>query len=166
MTTNQEEAPIRSLAPGDRAGIERIVRSTGNFSEAEVAVALELVDAALARGDESGYFFSIIAEGEAVRGYACYGQTPMTIGTWDLYWIAVEKSCQGKGYGRRLLRDAEEDVRRRGGRLLLIETSSQESYGGTRRFYDRAGYVLAATIPGFYKPGDDKLVFLKYLRGE
>ena len=58
---------------------------------------------------------------------------------------------------------AEADVRRGGGRLLLIETSSQESYGSTIRFYERAGYELVARIPGYYRPGDDKLVFAKSL---
>jgi ribosomal protein S18 acetylase RimI-like enzyme len=163
MTTDQAGARIRALEPDDRSKIEQVVRSTGNFNEAEIAVALELVDAAVARGEDSGYVFAVMANADTVLGYACYGQTPMTVGTWDLYWIAVRKTQQGSGCGQRLLRHAEEDVRTRGGRLLLIETSSQESYGATRSFYDRAGYALAATIPEYYKPGDDKLVFLKRL---
>lgn len=155
---------IRQPSSGERGDIERIVRSTGNFSEAEIAVALELVDEWTNRGEGSGYIFAVVEDEGAIRGYACWGATPMTLGTYDLYWIAVEKSAHGRGYGRALLKFAEDDVRARGGRLLLIETSSQESYGGTRRFYDRAGYRLAASIPGYYKPGDDKLIFTKEVR--
>ena len=58
---------------------------------------------------------------------------------------------------------AEEEIVRRGGRMLLIETSSQESYGPTIRFYERAGYALVARIPEYYRPGDDKLIFMKRL---
>ena len=54
-------------------------------------------------------------------------------------------------------------MRATAGRLLLIETSSQESYGATIRFYEKSGYPLAARIKGFYRPGDDKLIFAKEL---
>jgi len=57
-------------------------------------------------------------------------------------------------------------VRHRGGRLMLIETSSQESYGATVAFYERTGYDLVARIPGFYRPGDDKLIYAKELEPE
>ncbi len=41
------------------------------------------------------------------------------------------------------------------------ETSSQETYAPTIRFYKRAGYELIARIRNFYRIGDDKLVFVK-----
>ncbi|HEY6000606.1 MAG TPA: GNAT family N-acetyltransferase [bacterium] len=142
-----------------------MVVSTGNFNDEEIATALELVDEALADGEESGYIFVVIEDGTEtparVQGYACYGPTPLTDGVYDLYWIVVHRAAHGKGYGRRLLSLVEEDVRRRRGRKLLIETSSQESYAGTIRFYERSGYALAARIRDFYKVGDDKLVFSK-----
>jgi ribosomal protein S18 acetylase RimI-like enzyme len=47
--------------------------------------------------------------------------------------------------------------------MLLIETSSQETYGGTIQFYERTGYELVGKIPEYYKPGDDKLIFAKRL---
>jgi ribosomal protein S18 acetylase RimI-like enzyme len=101
------------------------------------------------------------ADPREVRGFVCFGPAPLTDGTFDLYWIAVDPVFQGRGYGARLLRFAEDDVRRRGGRLLLIETSSQEAYGATTRFYERSGYGLVARIPEFYRAGDDKLIFAK-----
>jgi len=155
---------IRTPRPDERNEIERILRSTGSFNETEIAVALELVDAWNQMGEESGYIFAVLEMEGALCGYACWGATPMTVGTYDLYWIAVEKKSHGRGFGQELLKFAERDVLKRGGRLLLIETSSQESYGGTRRFYDRAGYQLAARIPDYYRPGDDKLIFLKETR--
>jgi ribosomal protein S18 acetylase RimI-like enzyme len=161
--------PIRPLRHDDRASVERILVSTGHFTPVEIATALELVDAWLTSGASSGYLTYVLdlspdsARGE-VRGYTCFGPTPLTDGTYDLYWIAVGAEWQGQGYGRHLLEFAESEVRRLGGRLLLIETSSQELYGGTIRFYERNGYPLLARIPNFYREGDDKLVFGKEWR--
>jgi len=161
------EVHIRQLKGSDRPFIEKIVISSGNFNDVEIATALELVDEALSRGEEeSGYLFAILEYGEKhreVQGYACYGPVPLTQGTYDLYWIAVNPASQGKGLGSHLLKYIEADVLRRGGRMILIETSSQESYGTTIRFYKRAGYKLTARIKNFYRMGDDKLVFLKEL---
>lgn len=155
---------LRLLRSGDRERIRSLVVAAGNFNEAEVETAVELADEALAKGDPGGYFFLLLEEdaGErAVLGYACYGPVPLTAGTYDLYWIVVHPLAQGKGHGRRLLEAVESRVRDLGGRKLLIETSSQESYAGTIRFYERSGYELAARIRDFYKVGDDKLVFSK-----
>jgi ribosomal protein S18 acetylase RimI-like enzyme len=157
---------IRPIAAGDRPRILEIVTATGNFTSAEIAIAMEVVDEALAdpaapRGDYRAYV--VEDDRELVAGYECHGPTPLTVGTYDLYWIAVDPACQGAGFGRALLSFAENDVRAAGGRLLLIETSSQESYGDTIRFYEKSGYPLEARIKGFYRPGDDKLIFAKEL---
>lgn len=48
--------------------------------------------------------------------------------------------------------------------LIVIETSSQESCGGTREFYLKIGCTLTAQIPDFYDQGDDKLIYLKPIR--
>ncbi len=159
---------IRPVIPADRARIEEIVISSGKFNREEIATALELVDEALQKGEESGYIIVVLeAEGKSpfVQGYACYGPTPLTQGVYDLYWIAVDPAAQGKGFGRRLTEYVEGDVIRRGGRMLLIETSSQEAYGATIRFCRTAGYTRVARIKNFYRIGDDKLVFSKELAG-
>jgi ribosomal protein S18 acetylase RimI-like enzyme len=154
---------IRPLTARDRDRILEIVTATGNFTPQEIAVALEVIDDALAGDPE--YLVNVLeADPGRVVGYECHGPTPLTEGTWDLYWIAVDPAAQGGGFGRALLEHAERDVRARDGRLLLIETSSQESYGATIRFYERCGYPLMARIKEFYRPGDDKLIFGRALR--
>ena len=165
-STPRDEEHIRPLEPTDRSPIEAMVVSSGKFSEVEVATAMELVDEALKSGEESGYIFAVLettTPNTKVRGYACYGPVPLTESAYDLYWIVVDPASQGTGLGRRLLQYVEQDVRNRGGGMILIETSSQESYGATIRFYERSGYDLAARIRNFYKIGDDKLVFQKEL---
>src|SRR6185436_6001629 len=76
-------------------------------------------------------------------GYACFGPTPATDGTFDLYWLAVEPAAQGRGIGRALVRDVEAKLIHRGGRLLVVETSSRPDYETTRQFYTRSGYTEA-----------------------
>jgi ribosomal protein S18 acetylase RimI-like enzyme len=161
-----QKVGIRPLKPHDRSSIEDMIVSSGNFNDVEIATALELVEEALEKGEESGYIFAVLETGNAnttVKGYACYGPVPLTQGVYDLYWIVVDPASQGTGLGRHLIQYVEQDVLSRGGRMILIETSSQETYGDTVRFYERSGYYLAARIRNFYKIGDDKLVFQKEL---
>jgi GNAT superfamily N-acetyltransferase len=164
--TPGDEVRIRRLERRDRSSIEAMVVSSEKFNDVEIATALELVDEALEKGEESGYLFAILetrSGNTQVEGYACYGPVPLTKGVYDLYWIVVDPASQGTGLGRQLIHYVEQDVLMRGGRMILIETSSQESYGATVRFYERSGYRLAARIRNFYKIGDDKLVFQKEL---
>ena len=85
------------------------------------------------------------------------------MGTFDLYWIATHPDAQGLGFGRALMMFVEDRVREEKGRLLILETSSKESYGDTVRFYHRMGYEQASQIRDFYDVGDDKLTFVKRL---
>lgn len=158
---------IRPIHPGDRSRICEIVTAAGNFSDQEIATAMELIDEALLKGEESGYI-AVVAEipeaAATIMGYACYGPTPLTDGTFDLYWIAVHPKAQGRGVGRELVGYVENDIRSRSGRMLLIETSSREEYDATIGFYQRTNYELAARIKNYYAIGDDKLVFSKDLK--
>lgn len=51
----------------------------------------------------------------------------------------------------------------RGERVLLVETSSLETFAGTRNFYRKCGYDEEARIREFYQTGEDKIVFRKSL---
>ncbi len=147
------------LCAGDRAPIERIVREVGVFRPEEIEVAMELVTAGLGVNEDE-YLFAVAEDDEGVvRGYACWGHAPMTEATYDLYWIAVDRTLHGQGVGRALLSACEKDVRRRAGKLLLIETESTPAYDATRRFYLRAGYPELARIPNYYRDAADKVIY-------
>jgi len=98
-----------------------------------------------------------------VLGYVCYGSTPLTNGTYDLYWIAVDPEIHGGGVGRSLVTAATDAIAAAGGRLLLIETSSRTDYSKTREFYERLGFVAEARVRDFYSPGDDRVIYSKRL---
>jgi ribosomal protein S18 acetylase RimI-like enzyme len=152
------------MVAGDRASVAGIVHSVGNFNQAEIDCALELVDIYLNDPKQTDYRV-VVAEGrdERVCGYACWGQTPMAKGTFDLYWIATHPGAQGLGVGKALMQFVETKLAEEKGRLLIIETSSKESYGRTVGFYRRLGYEEASRIRDFYDVGDDKLVFVRRL---
>jgi GNAT superfamily N-acetyltransferase len=145
----------------DREAIREIVESTGMFHAHEVEIAIELVAERLARGPASGYEFLFAEEDGRVVGYGCFGPIPLTRGSFDLYWIVVDRARQGRGLGRRLLGEVERLVREAGGRALYAETSGREAYEPTRRFYECHGYSAEAVLRDFYAPGDDKVVFVK-----
>jgi ribosomal protein S18 acetylase RimI-like enzyme len=129
------------------------------FSEAEVAIAMELIDAALDRPDQRDYLINVYDAGGEVLGYYCIGPTPGTDGTFDLYWIAVSAAAQGTGIGRMLDGHARDLVRSMGGRLMIAETSSTPRYDATRRFYAGRGYEEVARIRNYYRQADDLVVY-------
>jgi ribosomal protein S18 acetylase RimI-like enzyme len=157
-------AHIRPLQSADRPAVAEIVYAVGNFKPLEIDCALELVDIYLNNKDQNDYRV-VVAEDEhgKVLGYTCWGPVPLTTGTFDLYWIATHPDAHGLGFGRALMLFVEERVREEKGRLLVLETSSKESYGNTVRFYFRLGYEEASRIRDFYDVGDDKLTFVKRL---
>jgi ribosomal protein S18 acetylase RimI-like enzyme len=152
---------LRPVGHAQRARLEQLTAATGLFRPAEVAVAAELLDDSLA-GDDDYRLLGAYGADELI-GYACWGPTPGTEGTYDLYWIVVDPARQGQGVGTELLTAVEQQVARERGRLLVVETSSRPDYAATRAFYERRGYARAATIPGYYAPGDDLVIYLKDL---
>ena len=159
---------IRPAESRDRGRIHEILVATARFTEEEVRGAMELVDLAQEHSERGEYIVHVLEEPESgpkkhVQGYVCYGPTPLTEGVFDLYWIAVDPKQQGQGVGQLLLRFVENEVRRQRGRMLLIETSSKESYAPTMRFYERSGYEEISRIKDFYRIEDDKVVYCKKL---
>jgi ribosomal protein S18 acetylase RimI-like enzyme len=157
-------ARLRKMQKEDRPGLEILLAGIPAFDSDDQAVALELVDIAINDARQSDYLFILaVDDHDQPVGYACYGPTPLTEGTFDLYWIAVSAELEGKGIGTSLLRAVEDDLRSREGRMLIIETSSSEAYDKTRQFYLKNGYPLVETIKDFYRPGEDRVTFIKRL---
>ena len=152
---------IVGLEPSHRAGLLRLLKSTVEFTPDEVDVALELIDLGL--GGSSDYRFCVHVDGAGEPdGYICFGNTPMTSGTYDLYWIAVDASKKGSGIGRKLVAEAEGLMKAEGGRLVRVETSGNDAYDSTRIFYDRLGYEIVARIRDFYDRGNDLVIYGHY----
>ncbi|MBU0638316.1 MAG: GNAT family N-acetyltransferase [Planctomycetota bacterium] len=152
-----------AVRDADVKAVRDIVTSSGFFAPHEIDVAGELVVERLARGAASGYHFIFADADSQPIGYACYGPIGCTVGSFDLYWIAVQAEIRGQGVGRRLLQEVERRVALVGGRRVYIETSSRPLYEPTRHFYERCGYHAEAHLEDFYSLGDAKVVFVKPL---
>ena len=161
----------------DVEAVRSLTAGTGFFTPEEVAIAAELVEERVAKGDRSDYHF-VFADGPALegpsgaagaettgqlRGYACFGPIPGTDRRFDLYWIAVEPGLQRRGLGRRILVEAERRAAALGAVRLYVDTSTSEKYAPTRAFYRRNGYAVAAEMPDFFREGDGKTIFVKRL---
>jgi ribosomal protein S18 acetylase RimI-like enzyme len=153
---------IRAMRAEDREAVLGLLRETAVFSEEEIGVARELIDIWLDKPQKDYIIYTALCGG-GVAGYVCFGPTPATGATWDIYWIAVTPALHGRGFGRRLLSFAENEIIRLGGGLIIIETSSTPRYSRTRDFYGKNGYLIEARIRDFYHPGDDRLIYVKRL---
>ncbi len=159
--TSQPTFEWRPPSPKDRARVAEAVTATGMFRSDEVDVALEVFDD-YCRAPGQDYHALAAYEGSGeLAGFAFFGRTPCTVGTWDLYWIVVHPQAQGRGAGRGLLERAEKQMRDAGARMCAIETSSREDYEATRRFYLACGYQEVARIADFYDAGDDRVTYTK-----
>jgi ribosomal protein S18 acetylase RimI-like enzyme len=151
---------LRPLAAADRRRIEEITRAVSVFRDDEVPVALEVFDGAVAGSPD--YVALGATVDERLVGWICWGPTPCTLGTYDLYWMAVDPAAQAAGIGTALLREMEGRLAG-SARLIVVETAGRPDYRPTRAFYVARGYRKASIIPDFYAPGDDQVVYVKAL---
>lgn len=161
---------LRSLTAADRDRVEAISRAVGIFHADEIPVALEVFDGAVAVSTAAGSaaagspdYIALGAEHEGrLAGWICWGPTPCTQATFDLYWMAVDPALHGAGIGTALLSAME---RRLAGvaRLIVVETAGRPEYAPTRAFYEARGFRAVSRIPDFYAPDDDQVVYTKFL---
>lgn len=154
---------VRSVQPPDRVAIARILASDETFRPDERDVALELVDSCLSQTPGDDYRVLVWEDAEQVSGYICYGPTPMTERTFDLYWLAADALVRGRGIGTQLVKDMEDRLLAQGPAIVRVETSTMEAYGHAREFYVRRGYDEVGRIRDFYRLGDDLITLVKRL---
>jgi len=153
---------IRPTIREDYESILDILKRTDYFTAEEIKIADELLGSFFTQSLESGYW-TYTAVNDKVVGYICYGPVPLTDGTYDVYWVAVDPALQGQGIGTELLNFAEDDISRHKGRLITIYTSSQEKYLPTRSFYLKRGYHEGARVRDYYRPADDLVIYVKQI---
>jgi GNAT superfamily N-acetyltransferase len=154
---------IRPTSPDDSPVLVELTEATGVFKPLEVVALREVLDDYHSTNRELGHVSVTYEQDGQVLGFAYFAPAAMTDRAWYLYWIAVRKDLHARGIGGHLLRHAEADIGRLGGRVLLIETSSLPHYEPTRRFYLKHAYDHEATVRDFYADGDDMVVFRKRL---
>lgn len=84
-------------------------------------------------------------------------------GAFNLYAIGVRGDIQGKGIGKKMMKYLEEQLKKKGHRILIVETSGTDDFELTRKFYENLEYSKEAVIRDFWKEGDDKVIYWKKL---
>jgi ribosomal protein S18 acetylase RimI-like enzyme len=131
------------------------------FSEEEATF---LIEGALDDGGEgAACFVEDDEDGPGLSSVLYYRPEEMADRAYDLTMIAVRPDLQRGGRGATLMRYAEDDLRRRGQRLLLVRTSGTEQYSRTRAFYRGLGYTEEARVADYWTDGDDLVLFTKRL---
>ena len=155
---------IRKMNSKDQETLHDILKQTSVFTDIEVKIALNLMEIYLNNKEQQDYYIYVAESSKRqIAGYVCFGPTPATEGTYDIYWIVVSPTLQRNRIGEELLFFVEKEVSLAGGRLIIVETSSQNKYKPAQQFYMSHHYDLEARIKDFYCSSDDKLIFVKRL---
>ncbi|MDP4184849.1 MAG: GNAT family N-acetyltransferase [Bacteroidota bacterium] len=153
------------LESSDLDPIYYILDSADVFIDFEIDIALKLAEQTLELGDEdSGTFWVIAEDGKQDVGFACYGADPFASGSYYLRWMGVKREHWLKGIGKLMLKIVENDVTKRGGKHVWIETSSRIKLRGARTFFEKRGYSHESTLHSFYDDDDDKMFYVKHLK--
>ena len=141
----------------DQHAVERLAVTTGMF-------ALGDWDKPNLTALEKGHFWIVaIDDSGQVVGAAYFAPEPVADRLWNTFFLVVSKDLHGKGIGRFIMTHVEDLARIEKIRILIVETSSLESFSQARGFYQSLGYVREAEIRDFYAPGDNKVIFWKSL---
>ncbi len=113
-------------------------------------------------GETEAFWLTCHLDGTAVG--ICYTvPEAFAPGTWNMLALAVKPDVQGKGLGTAMVEAAEQQLKAKRQRLLIVDTSGTDAFAQTRRFYTRNGYEEEARIRDFWAEGDDKVIFRKVL---
>jgi ribosomal protein S18 acetylase RimI-like enzyme len=155
---------IRDVTSDDVDTIADVAIASTLFEPDDRPFLHEMVADHLARGVENGTRMRVIEADGGIVGVVFYQPKAAADGVWDLTMIAVPADRHGNGHGTRLMRHVEEELRREGQRLILVETSATEAFRATRAFYERRGYREEARVRDYWSDGDDLVLFRIDLR--
>jgi ribosomal protein S18 acetylase RimI-like enzyme len=146
-----------------RQGILTVIQQIDLFTEEEIEFMTGLVDSFLNNSQEEGHYWVVSKEQEEVNAVAYYAPETFAHEVYNLYFIGVNPTEQGKGIGSNMIKFIENHLQNLNQRMLLVETSSLPKFEKTRQFYQKQGFTKEAVIREYYKEGDDKIVFWKKL---
>ena len=152
------------MAHADRAAIADLVVSAGNFNQAEIDCALELVDIYLTDENQTDYHVVVAQDaGSKVHAYACWGPIPMTKGAFDLYWIATHPDARGRGFGRALMDYVERKASETTAAFSWWKPHRRRPMPAPWNSIAVSDTAENSRIRDFYDVGDDKIIFVKRL---
>lgn len=167
MAISSNDLELITPTSTDGSSILEIASGISLFDQGDVETIQELWTEFVNLGDkDSWYHFLAAKKSDTLVGFACFGRRPLTKGTFDLYWIAVDSGHKRQGIGEFLLKHVERQVKANGGHLLIAETAGKSAFEATRKFYFGSGYELEGKVRDFYEIGDDLYIFTRHLSDE
>jgi ribosomal protein S18 acetylase RimI-like enzyme len=150
---------VRLTKLQDVAALQTVLDETGLFPSEMLP---EMISNFLSDSDQSDVWLTYEDNNTAI-GFCYAAPEQLTQGTWNMLAIAVLPSRQDNGVGAALVKELEEALRKRSGRILIVDTSGTDAFSQTRAFYEKNGYTQEARIRDFWAEGDDKIIFWKKL---
>lgn len=149
---------IKPTSSDDIAGLQAVLEGTKLFLGEMLP---DMLAPSLA-GKTEAFWLTCHRDGEAVG--LCYTvPEELADGTWNMLALAVRPDLQGKRLGAALVSAAEQRLKDKGQRILIVDTSGTDDFALTRKFYAQNGYEEEARIRDFWADGDDKVIFRKAL---
>ncbi len=152
---------LRAITPEDKPGVIALVVAAGMFTRDEAAF---LNDGALGPyEDGTTCWVDDADDGRGLASVLLYRPEEAADRAFDLTMIAVRPDLQGGGRGAALMHHAEQDLRQRGQRLIVVRTSGTAQYDRTRSFYRGLGYSQHTRVPDYWADGDDLVLYTRHL---
>ncbi len=143
----------------DVAALQEVLNGTELFPSEMLP---DMVNSFLSDEESSEIWLTCEVDGNPV-GFCYAVPEELAEGAWNMLAIAVLPTQQGGGLGSAISMHLETELKERGQRILIVDTSGTEEFKQTREFYRKNGYTEEARIRDFWATGDDKIVFWKSL---
>ncbi len=150
---------IRAVLKSDTEGLKKVVDSSELFPSDYLE---EMISDYFNNPDTQDIWFTCVDNEKQVAIGYCVPEK-LTEGTYNLLALGVSQDMQRKGIASQMMSYIEQQLKQKDGRILIVETSSDDAQIGARQFYHKIAYTQAAVIKDFWKEGEDKIVFLKKL---
>lgn len=150
---------IKPVTQSDIGGLKNVLDSCGLFPSEYLD---EMIFDYFNNTNTQDIWFTCIENNSPVAIGYCVPEK-LTDGTYNLLAIGVSENAQRKGIANEMMNYIEQELKSRDGRILIVETSSDDAQIGARKLYEKIGYTQEAVIRDFWNDGEDKIVFWKKL---
>ncbi len=150
---------IRPVSKSDIDGLKKVIDSSGLFPSEYLD---EMISDYFDNPESKDIWFTNIDDNRPTAIGYCVPEK-LTNGTYNLLAIGVTQDSQRSGVATEMMSYIEQQLKQKAGRILIIETSSDDAQIGARQFYNKIGFTQMAVIKDFWNDGEDKIVFWKKL---
>jgi ribosomal protein S18 acetylase RimI-like enzyme len=150
---------IKPVTQSDIDGLKNVLDSCGLFPSEYLD---EMISDYFNNADTQEVWFTYMDNNAPVAIGYCVPEK-LTNGTYNLLAIGVSENAQRKGIAHEMMQYIEQELKSKDGRVLIVETSSDDAQIGARKLYEKIGYTQEAVIRDFWNDGEDKIVFWKKL---